>query len=210
MNTQKQIDQQIEGMLHLAQFGMEEDGKDLLTYYWFKNGFSREECEKIKELAKSYDCEEATTFGDEGTNNTDDSIRKSSVRWINCTNDTSWIYEKLLKYVTEANKYFKTDITGFSEPLQYTEYEGKGTHYGYHLDIGPGKHKRKISIVVQLSDPSEYEGGELMIHNGTETVMDRGMGCVFLFPSILLHKVTKVISGNRHSLVSWISGSPWK
>jgi len=213
MDLKDQIRQQIKEASALAHFGLEkgEEERDLLSYYWFKEGFSKEECEKIREVAKSYELNEASTFDNENSNIKDNSQRKSNIRWIDYNNNTSWIYKKLEGYVMEANNnIFKVDLTGFTEPLQYTEYEGEGTHYGYHIDIGPGKHKRKISIVVQLSDPSDYEGGELEIQNGGTIVCDKGLGDVFLFPSILLHRVNKVISGNRHSLVSWVGGPPWR
>ena len=194
---------------NLAIFGLDsqEEEKEILSYYWFSNGFSKEECENIKLLSKSFESNEATTFNVEGKTD----FRKSKVRWIELTEDTRWIFDRLETYVTEANNaLFKVDLTGFTEALQYTEYEGKGTHYGYHLDIGPGKHKRKLSIVVQLSDPNDYEGGDLMIHNGQEQYPDKSQGTVIVFPSILLHKVTPLISGNRYSIVSWVSGPPWR
>jgi len=69
---------------------------------------------------------------------------------------------------------------------------------------------RKLSLVLQLSDPKDYEGGELILHLSEEpTVVPKKQGYVTIFPSFVLHEVTPVTSGTRHSLVSWISGKPF-
>jgi PKHD-type hydroxylase len=192
----------------LTTFGLdkEEENKDLLGFYWFKGGFSKDDCEQIKEQAQLFPQIKADTFSGEKDPN-----RDSTVRWIEPTADTRWIFESLQNFANEANEaLFKAAITGFTESIQYTEYEGKGTHYGWHPDIGPEKNKRKISVVVQLSDPADYEGGELVINTGHEVSTDNQQGSVILFPSFLLHKVSPLISGSRYSLVSWISGPAWR
>lgn len=54
-----------------------------------------------------------------------------------------------------------------TEHIQYTVYNSNDEgHYDWHVDMGPGKARRKLSLVCQLSDPSEYEGGELQINTG--------------------------------------------
>ena len=108
------------------------------------------------------------------------------------------------------NKLFQLDLYGFTEKLQFTEYEGQGSHYDWHPDIGPNTTKRKLSIVVQLSDEKDYEGGELLINTGQLLIPSKKQGTVILFPSFLMHKVEPLQSGNRYSLVSWISGNTWR
>ena len=71
--------------------------------------------------------------------------------------------------------------------------------------------RRKISITVQLSDPSEYEGGDLQIKiNAGQSDTPKGLGNVVIFPSYLLHRVTPVTKGLRRSLVLWITGPAFK
>jgi PKHD-type hydroxylase len=80
------------------------------------------------------------------------------------------------------------------------------------MDIGHGSGSlRKISVVIQLSDPTEYEGGELQVMNGEEPyrVCNKEKGSLIMFPSFLLHRVTPVTKGCRRSLVLWISGPPF-
>lgn len=180
--------------------------KQLLNFYWFKNGFSKEECEQIVTTAqKFYEQVGGTTFG------AGSDFRKSTVRWLTPSSKTQWIFEKLKNFVKEANSIFTLDITGFTEYLQFTEYEGAGTKYGYHVDVGPRNWHRKLSIVVQLSDPSEYQGGDLNISTGGNVMTpEKDLGNVIIFPSILQHEVLPIISGNRYSLVSWVSGPAWR
>ena len=119
--------------------------------------------------------------------------------------------DELGRMAIEANnKLFQLDLYGFTEKLQFTEYEGQGSHYDWHPDIGPNMTKRKISMVVQLSDEKDYEGGELLINTGQLLVPSKKQGSVILFPSFLMHKVEPLLSGNRYSLVSWISGNTWR
>lgn len=72
-------------------------------------------------------------------------------------------------------------------------------------------HNRKLSMVIQLSDPSEYEGGELLLHLGNNpTRIERKKGLAVFFPSYILHEVTPVTKGERYSLVAWVHGKPFK
>jgi PKHD-type hydroxylase len=70
---------------------------------------------------------------------------------------------------------------------------------------------RKLSLVVQLTDPEEYEGCELKINAGGEpNIMRKDQGTVFAFPSYILHQVTPITKGTRHTLVCWIAGKNFK
>jgi PKHD-type hydroxylase len=93
------------------------------------------------------------------------------------------------------------------DPIQFLQYN-QGGHYTWHTDLGPGRHaKRKLSIVIPLSDPAEYEGGELLIKIGEkETSVPLKQGHAILFPSYILHKVTPVTKGKRFMLVGWMKG----
>ena len=89
--------------------------------------------------------------------------------------------------------------------------EGNG-FFEWHMDFGAGNiSNRKLSITVQLSDPEEYEGGELqfMINQNIITA-PKEKGTAIIFPSFALHRVTPVTSGVRKSIVGWIGGPPYK
>ena len=193
-------------------FGLtaQEENKNLLQYFWFDSFFSPDQCQEIINIGKTYPQEGGQTFS--GAGGEPSSIRSSTIRWIDYQDsNVRWLIDELGRMAIEANRQvFKLDLYGFTEKLQFTEYEGQGRHYDWHPDIGPNMSKRKISIVVQLSDEKDYEGGELIINTGQMLVPSKKQGSVILFPSFLMHKVEPLRSGNRYSLVSWISGNTWR
>lgn len=116
--------------------------------------------------------------------------------------------------VDANNNLWDFDLISADEKIQYTEYlaEDEG-HYTWHQDIGPGMaSQRKVSITVQLSESDEYEGGDLEIWRGGNNVVaaERGAGVTVLFPSYLMHRVTKVSKGKRRSFVLWVGGQHYK
>ena len=193
-------------------FGLtaQEENKNLLQYFWFDSFFSPDQCQEIISIGKTYPQEGGQTFS--GAGGEPSSIRSSTIRWIDYQDpNVRWLIDELGRMAIEANRQlFKLDLYGFTEKLQFTEYEGQGRHYDWHPDIGPNMSKRKISIVVQLSDEKDYEGGELLINTGQMLVPSKKQGSVILFPSFLMHKVEPLRSGSRYSLVSWISGNTWR
>lgn len=178
---------------------------DPTMWYWWKSGFNTEELKKIESLVSSLPLVQASTVGGDT-----DTYRRSSVRWIPQTDKSDWLYEKLVNMSIEANDaLWNFNLTSAPEDLQFTEYyaTNKG-HYDWHMDTGPGDlSKRKVSITVQWSDPSEYEGGELELKrgNGVEQC-PKGKGVVVMFPSYVLHRVTPVTKGTRKSFVLWLGG----
>jgi PKHD-type hydroxylase len=64
--------------------------------------------------------------------------------------------------------------------------------------------------VLQLTDPSEYEGGNLQVCDGTIHNVRKQRGLVAAFPSYTLHQVTPVTKGSRQSLVAWITGPSFR
>ena len=71
---------------------------------------------------------------------------------------------------------------------------------------------RKLSFSLQLSDPDDYEGGnvQLMDEAGNAYVVPRQRGSIVLFDSRTQHRVLKVTKGVRKSLVGWTVGPRWK
>ena len=67
---------------------------------------------------------------------------------------------------------------------------------------------RKISMSLVLSDPDEYEGGQLEIWGKSIDVYKKGS--IIFFPSWMPHRVTPVTKGTRYSLVMWFIGAPFK
>ena len=80
------------------------------------------------------------------------------------------------------------------------------------MDIGPNELSvRKVSLTIQMSEDDEYTGGELQLLKGANPEnLPRGKGCVVIFPSYLLHRVTPVETGTRKSMVLWVGGEHYR
>ena len=183
---------------------------DLQNYYYFGNGFSSAELDKIYREVGDIPFVEATTIGGDNKE-----ARSSSIKWVPQYQQWNWLYGKLMDMAIEANAaLWDFDLQSAPEQIQYTEYyAAEGGHYTWHQDIGPGMLSlRKVSITVQLSDPNEYEGGDLEIWQGGDGPLQapRGKGTVVIFPSYMMHRVTKVTTGTRRSFVLWLGGEHYR
>lgn len=186
------------------------NSKNYEYYCWNNQVFSCEEIQRIKVIGTRLNVSRAKTGA--GENCLDH--RRSFTSWINPNEHTSWIYERLTDLITQNNQnFFNFDLT-MIEPLQFTYYssEENGCYKG-HVDPLNWKipHNRKLSIVVQLSDPEEYEGGNLNLYTSSDpTVIKKEKGLVISFPSYTLHEVTPVTKGERYSLVAWVHGPAFR
>jgi PKHD-type hydroxylase len=163
-------------------------------------------------------------------------IRNAKNSWIPTSN---WIAGFLWHYVQKANRenflYDLTNIDG--ESLQYTVYN-QGEYYGWHNDSGLMTHYkptsggnrgygelilqdfvnencekvRKLSFSLLLSDPDDFEGGNLQFLDeaGKSYFAPRQKGALILFDSRAQHRVLKVTKGVRKSIVGWTVGPRWK
>jgi len=173
--------------------------------YW-EDAFSPEECRKIIALGESKDLYKGKAGGEIK------SIRKSDVVFLFASDDTKWVFERITSVVTRLNdRFFRFDLLGLAEGLQFTRYSAPGERYGRHIDNGLDMPVRKLSFTLQLSAPEDYEGGDLCLHLGEEeTLTQRKQGYVAVFPSWTLHEVKPVTKGTRYSLVAWVTGPPFK
>lgn len=85
-----------------------------------------------------------------------------------------------------------------------------GGQYGAHVDnaimgTGAARMRTDISFTLFLTDPVEYQGGELVIHHAGMTQSIKGKpGDLVLYPSTSIHEVKPVTSGARIVCVGWI------
>jgi len=185
---------------------------------YFKSYFTKQECEKIINDALKLPSQDAVVGVNGISTALDTSIRKSKVRFISDKDPNfTWLFDKIWKTGIEANRdFFDVQISKL-EFIQFAEYDSKyeGEYKEHHdvfwLNNDPYYH-RKLSGVVQLSDPNQYEGGALEI---TETIhpIDKDIkeqGSVIYFPSMLRHKANKVTKGVRYSLAVWFEGPKWR
>jgi PKHD-type hydroxylase len=139
--------------------------------------------------------------------------RKSKINFLNPAENTDWLFRKMTDITLTVNQQmFGFDLNSFQEGFQFTQYEAPTGHYDYHVDRLYGKTIRKLTFVLQLTDPSEYEGGELQIYDGgeKEETLGKERGTIWFFPTWTLHRVTPITSGMRNSLVGWVNGPKFR
>lgn len=182
--------------------------REKVPYVWWRDVFSSEELDKLQEAAAKA-TQEAMVAGDV----VETSIRRSKVKFITPSEEWNWVFKRLADLVARVNlDYYGFDITGFDEGLQLTTYESTDVGaYGWHQDFGGNGSPRKLSLVLQLSDPLEYEGGGLeLLRSKNPIAVEKERGLITIFPSWTLHQVSPVTEGTRQSLVAWISGPDFK
>lgn len=153
-----------------------------------------------------------------GQGDLNESYRNSDIAFLP---EGHWTMGLLYHFAAVANaQAWRYDIAAPS-PVQLTRY-GAGQFYNWHRDSGgeppQARMVRKISVILQLSDPSTYEGGTVEFKLGEETDEPRivpaleakSRGSVIVFPSWLPHRVTEVTNGERRSLVNWVVGPPFR
>lgn len=178
--------------------------KDFVDFWAFHEfGMSEGECNKLVASVKN-DLVKGQTLGDT-------TVRDSHIKFID-QNEYPHIYSHMADLTKHLNdQYFKFDIWGFEENLQFSEYN-VGGKYDEHIDKTYGNSVRKLTIVLQLTDQNSYTGGDLEIVLGKDKVfpMLRKQGSICVFPSYMMHRVAPVTSGTRHSLVGWVSGPQFR
>jgi len=198
------------------------------SYWYFQKALSLKFCEKVIELGQQVYKNQATIGASSKGISLKElkKIRDCKVAFLN----QHWIYKEIQPFIHQANKSagwnFQWD---FTEECQFTEYS-KNNFYGWHSDEwdkpynkskDPNIHgkNRKLSVTVSLSDPSEYEGGELEFDlrnksSGKPNLIKckeiSPLGSMVVFPSYIWHRVRPVTKGVRRSLVAWNLGKPFR
>lgn len=192
-------------------------------YVYYERVLSPVECDAIAQLG------EAKNPGAGTIGNGDDSggVENAEYRKVMTSqlvpqdaisgSDISWLFARVRDRVMWANAdHFRFDLHGLWQNINYLRYDEAKTeseipgHYDWHQDFGGGESsQRKLSVVIQLSKPEDYDGCRLHLHNERE--FDPGhvqQGDMVIFPSWTVHRVTPITRGRRRALVSWVSGPP--
>ena len=186
----------------------------------WEDRFSKGFCERIISLASLLPEQQAVVGSIEaGASRADTQVRRAKIRWLNgAMPDFKDLYLDMVDMFRDGNRRaFGAELWHLHE-MQFTQYDAADEgFYNWHNDVmwdSPNCGHRKLSMVIQLSDPSEYEGGDLEIqtlHLGPpDPVVLRKQGNVIVFPSFLLHRVNPVTKGTRYSLVAWMEGPKWR
>jgi PKHD-type hydroxylase len=81
-----------------------------------------------------------------------------------------------------------------------------GMSYGTHIDDALMQDMRSdVSFTLFLSDPTSYDGGELVIESASgEDEVKLAPGALVAYPSTSLHRVNAVTRGVRLAAVGWV------
>jgi PKHD-type hydroxylase len=185
---------------------------------YFKSYFSKQQCEDIINLGLTIPSQQAHV-GVNGVEGVDPQARRSPIRFIN---NGDWrfqhVFDELWKTAIQANKDFFNIHISKLDFIQLAEYDAaelgeyKEHHDVFWINDDPYYH-RKLSAIIQLSDPNDYEGGDFELTDvGTFPPANelREQGTVIFFPSMFRHRANPVIRGTRYSIAAWFEGPKWR
>jgi PKHD-type hydroxylase len=93
---------------------------------------------------------------------------------------------------------------------RFNRYQGGG-QYGFHVDgavmalSGDAQLRSDVSCTLFLSEPDEYDGGELIVNDTYgEHEVKLPAGDLIVYPSSSLHRVTPVTRGARMASFFWV------
>jgi len=183
------------------------------SYAYWEKVFDMDECQTIIDIANKKGLITGKVGNKEqNTEIIDKKYRESEVCWLYHSDDLQWVFQRITRVVLDLNeRFFQFDIFGLNEGLQFTNYKAPTGKYNKHVDRSFNSTVRKLSVSVQLTDPKDYEGGDLYLYEQEKGIaMKKGQGDLVIFPSYILHEVKPVTRGERNSLVTWITGKQFK
>jgi PKHD-type hydroxylase len=183
------------------------------VFFTWENGFSVEELDRISAYCdENLELSEAT-IGLGANSGSAPDWRKSRTGWLENNSDVGWFYDRMAFIARKLNSHFyRFDLYGFVEPMQYTVYGNGEDHYDWHIDSGTSDiSPRKLSMSLLLSDPKDYQGGDLEFMSGKNAERaKKDRGTVVAFPAYRLHRVSPVTKGVRKSIVVWTTGPQFR
>ena len=208
-------------------------------FYLFPQAISKKECEKLLDYCIKHTefkdavilkKDEADTASGIAIGRVDPKIRKTDIAFVepDTTQEDNKVNEIAWNFLNEANeRKFNYKLDSY-QAVQFARYRDGG-HYNWHRDVNedalvPNGECRKLSLTFALTNPKDYEGGELQFYNGGWPQIDiplsdggmipgeqvqediRAQGSVIVFDSRDWHRVTPVTKGTRYSIVCWSVG----
>ncbi len=185
-------------------------------YYYFKDAVPKNICDEVIKLGLSKEKNVGKTSEEAVNGKLTNDTRKTDIYWI----EDEWVRGIMTYHTNFANHLsWNYDLHPNSELLQFGVYT-KEDHYTWHVDdVIHNPEPRKLTTILMLSDKENYEGGDLLFNDGVdkdENIVGvkcdeiESKGSIVVFPSVILHKVSPILSGQRMTLVSWTHGPNWR
>lgn len=192
--------------------------KDAIWQAWY-SAVPAETIEKFIEVGDKYPLQSATVGESAENSITNNDIRKSDIAWINPIDPEAMQLNQCINWhAQESNRNcWGFNIGSIINDIQYTTYHAENQgFYNWHIDTfflsNTRAYDRKVSVIIQLSDSDDYEGGDFEIDSKYEPPNRedlRKKGTIIVIPSFIPHRVTPVTKGTRKSIVSWVEGPKW-
>lgn len=137
---------------------------------------------------------------------TDEKFRKSEI-YFPAPQEAYKTFNVIQSLVIQEYAGKKLDVSRISE-VQFVHYP-LGGKFDWHQDIlgfKPGEIRtRGLTFSMNLSDPEEYEGGNLTLKLPGDKMMNlsREKGSWIIFPSFVRHQVDEITRGARNAIVVW-------
>jgi PKHD-type hydroxylase len=108
--------------------------------------------------------------------------------------------------------FFSATLPKLISPPLFNRYGGESNAFGSHVDSairflrnGAGRVRTDISCTLFLSDPADYDGGELVIESPAgDTRIKLPAGSMVVYPGTSVHRVEPVTRGCRQASFFWI------
>jgi predicted 2-oxoglutarate/Fe(II)-dependent dioxygenase YbiX len=108
------------------------------------------------------------------------------------------------------SKLEKFGVKSIPSEVTVVRYE-VGQYFTNHKDRGIGHEDRIKTVSIQLSDTTDYSGGEFILwiwddytQSDMMTLVNKDLGNLVIFESDVSHYVTEVVNGTRYALVFWL------
>jgi PKHD-type hydroxylase len=162
-------------------------------------------CDALIRLGESFPLEEPTVVGEDRLK----AHRVADVHLIPSVSEALPLYQLLWDTAADATKrHYGLRLSGITRMPHFVEYRAGKGHFHWHDDYSHELEDapRKLTVVIQLSNGADYDGGDLEIFGETITSVPRERGTVICLPSFIPHRVTPVTAGIRKVIVAWIAG----
>jgi hypothetical protein len=88
---------------------------------------------------------------------------------------------------------------------------GENDFYTMHMELNSMSPSRKLSFVINLSDPESYEGGNIEFLNiSADPTLLKEQGACLIFPSYLAYSIAPVTKGTKKIIVGHVHGAVFK
>ena len=122
-------------------------------------------------------------------------------------------FDKIREITKAANdQIYNFDLLGiidqdFPQVYKYTE----DCYYNYHIDINLLAPTRKMTWIVNLSDETDYEGGDITFMNtDTSAVTTKRKGSILIFPSFIPFQINKITKGEKKLIIGHVHGAVFR